>query len=223
MKEAFHGLLSEGEKSTRHDVLATVVLLQNPLSVTGIASLLDNEEARHDLSPFNSVIHLPSTDHDHVNIFHASFREFILDTDRCEAHAVDYTRGHQMLTIKCLQLLNNSLRRNICNLPKDGIGRLPHEIKDPGMISTSLRYSCVYWAFHLLEALSPREPSTILECVSEFADTHLLHWFECLSAIGELESGVRSLRNAKEATLVSAPCGEAYQLTTLTEIPDDIQ
>ena len=209
MKEAFHGLLSEGEKSARHDVLAAVVLLQNPLSVTGIASLLDNGEARHDLSPFTSVIHLPSTDHDQVNIFHASFREFIVDPDRCEAHGVDYTRGHQMLTIKCLQLLNNSLRRNICNLPEDGIGTLPHEIKDPVMISMALQYSCVHWAFHLLEA-SPGEPSTILDCVSEFADKHLLHWFECLSAIGELESGVKSLRNAKEATLVSAPRGKEY-------------
>ena len=38
-----------------------------------------------------------------------------------------------MLTVKCLQLLNKSLRRNICNLAEDTIGALPHVI-DPGVI-----------------------------------------------------------------------------------------
>ena len=115
-----------------------------------------------------------------------------------------------MLTIQCLQLLNKSLRRNICDLPEDRIGKLPHEITDPGIISEALRYSCLDWAFHLLKALPPSEPSRMLDCLSVFADKHLLHWFECLSAIGELESGVKSLRNAKEAALVSAPCGKEY-------------
>ena len=207
---AFSRAVGRG-RLNRTNVLATVVCLQKPLSVDGIASLLklETRDVQVALSTFQSVIHAP--DIGHVNIFHASFREFIGDQERCPDNCVDYT-GHQMLTIKCLQVLNSSLRRNICDLPEERIGSLPHEVTNLSVISEALRYSCLYWASHLLEALTgPREdavPSMMLDQLNTFGDEHLLHWFECLSALGELESGVKSLRKAKEAISVSTPCAQ---------------
>ena len=41
-------------------------------------------------------------------------------------------------------------------------------------------------------------------------DEHLLHWFECLSTLGELEPGSEYLNKAKEATSVSAQYKEMF-------------
>jgi len=98
-------------------------------------------------------------------------------------------------------------------LPEGRIGTLPHDIRDSSIISEALRYCSLQWASHLQGALSfPGDtvPSTVLHPLSTFADEHMLHWFECLSAVGELESGIRSLRKAKEAIFVSTPRDEAF-------------
>ena len=84
--------LEECECISRQEVLSSVVLLQTPLSMTGMTSLLDMEsgQIKADLSPFHSVIHVPSGSNGHISIFHASFREFIVDPVRCaDGHHVD--------------------------------------------------------------------------------------------------------------------------------------
>ena len=215
--------LEDDERILRREVLTSVVLFQTPLSMTGIASLLDmsNSQAEADLSPFHSVIHVPPGKHEHISIFHASFREFIVDPARCgEGHHVDSRKGHELLTARCLQLLNRSLRKNICNLQEDRIGALAHEIPDLSVIPEALRYSCLHWASHLADSISHSlvDVSPTLEHLHPFADEHLLHWFECLSAFGELETGLKSLAKANEALSVSVSCSEKNLLNDLSEI-----
>jgi len=209
---AFSHTVGRG-RSNRTDVLATVVCLQTPLSMNGIASLLhlDIRDIQIALSPLQLVIHV--SDNGLINIFHASFREFIIDPERCPGNIVEYSKTHEMLTAKCLQFLNMSLRRNICGLPEGRIGTLPHDIRDSSVISEALRYSSLHWASHLQKALSsPGDTvqSTVLHQLCTFADEHILHWFECLSAVGELETGVKSLSTAKEAISVSTSYVEVF-------------
>ena len=200
--------LEDSECISRQEVLSSVVLFHTPLSMAGMTSLLnmDNSQIKADLSPFHSVIHVPSGSDGHISIFHASFREFIVDPARCgDGYHVDARKGHEMLTVKCLQFLNKSLRRNICDLREDRIGALVHEIPDPSVISEALRYSCLYWAFHLADGFShpPAYGSLVLKHLRRFADDHILHWFECLSAFGGLETGIQSLSKANETLSVS--------------------
>jgi hypothetical protein len=190
----------------------------------GIASLLGMSyfQIETDLLPFHSVIYVPSTKDGQVSIFHASFREFIVDAERCKGHSVNYTQGHQSLAVKSLQLLNKSLRRNICNLPEDTVGALAHDIPSPCVISEAIQYSSLYWAYHLGNAFpTVVEIAPALEQLCTFADQHLLHWFECLSALGELESGLNSLANAKETILVSIRSDDEFQLMHCAEILQD--
>ena len=200
--------LEDRECMLRREVLTSVVLFQTPMSMTGMASLLEmpNGQTRADLSPFHSVIHVPSGSDGHISIFHASFREFIVDAARCgDGYHVDARKGHEMLTVKCLQFVNRLLRRNICDLREDGIGARAHEIPDPSVISEPLRYSCLYWAVHLADGFSHplTDGSLVLEHLRRFADDHLLHWFECLSVFGGLETGIQSLSKANETLSVS--------------------
>ena len=208
MDQAFDNL-EDSECILRREVLASVVLFQTPLSMTSIASLLNmpNDQTEADLSPFASVTHIPSDNDGHISIFHASFREFILDSARSgDGYSIDARNGHEMLTIRCLQLLNRSLRRNICTLRADGIGTLAHEVPDLSVIPEALRYSCLHWASHLVDAFSNplTDISPALEHLQIFADEHLFHWFECLSVFGELETGLKSLAKTNELFSVSA-------------------
>ena len=62
--------------------------------------------------------------------------------------------------------------------------------------------------YHILHTLAGALVQTaVTELVSEFVDNHLLHWFECLSALGELGSGIKSLDIAYKAISVSIQFG----------------
>ena len=222
MDQAFNRL-EVSEYILRRQVLTSVVLFQTPLSMAGITSLLDmpDGQTEADLSPFHSVIHVPSGSHGYISIFHASFREFIVDPARCvDGYHVDACQGHKLLTVRCLQLMNKSLRRNMCSLREDRVGALAHDIPDLSVIPEALRYSCLHWASHLAEASSHplADIFPMLEHLRTFANEHLLHWFECLSVCGELESGLKSLSRANESLSVSVQDGEIILPNYFTEI-----
>ena len=202
MKQAFHCELQPDEVSVRHKTLSAVVFLLVPMSVDAIAYLLsmDSLEAQFALAPFQSVIHVPTANTSLVTIFHASFPDFIVDPSRCEEpFRLDQSKGHRMLTVQCLRCLNRSLECNIWNLSKNTLVSLSHE---------ALRYSCLHWASHLAQAfvaaLAQNAVAEMQALVSTFVNQHLLHWFECLSVLKELESGIMLLDIAYEAISVSS-------------------
>ena len=207
MRQAFCSEFKPEEVSRRHNILSAVVFLLIPLSMDAIAYLLsmDSLQAQFALAPFRSVIHVPPmADISPVTIFHASFPEFIVHLSRCEEpFRLDQSEGHQMLTVQCLRCLNQILKRNIWNLNMKTVSS-SHE---PNANLEALRYSCLHWASHLAQALvasSAQNPMTEIQVLfSIFVDQHLLHWFECLSALKELESGIMSLDIAYEAISVS--------------------
>ena len=207
MVQAFHCELQPDEVSARRQILSAVVFLLVPLSLDAITSLsgMDILEAQIALAPFRSVIHVPIADTIPVTIFHASFPDFIVDPSRCEKHfRLDHADGHRLLAVQCLRCLNQTLKRNISHLDTSMTLSPSHE---PSAIPEALRYSCLHWASHLAHALSGTLADTavteIRDLVSEFVNKHLLHWFECLSALRELESGIKSLDTANEAISVS--------------------
>jgi nucleoside-triphosphatase THEP1 len=206
MAQAFSGNQEPREVSSRRETLSAVVFLQVALSMGAITSLLgmESHKARIALGPFHSVIHVPDADNSAVSIFHASFQDFIVDQSRCTTHVLDIFEGHQMLTVKCLRLLNQSLKRNICNLDFNGPFSPSYK---PNAIHEGLRYSCLHWASHLVHVLEGASAHTSVDesqyLLVVFANEHLLHWFECLSAVRELGSGVNSLDKACEAISVS--------------------
>ena len=202
MRQAFHCELQPDEVSARRETLSAVVFLLVPLSPEAITSLsgMDSLEVQVALAPFQSVIHVPTSDTSPVTIFHASFPDFVVNPSRCEeAFRLDQSEGNRMLTVQCLRCLNQSLEHHICNPVSSS-----HEANT---VPEALRYSCLHWASHLAQALaaalSQNAVTEIQTLVSTFLDQHLLHWFECLSALKELESGIKSLDIAYEVISVS--------------------
>ena len=206
MRQAFRSQLEPDEVSRRHKILSLIVFLVVPLSMDAIACLLsmDRWEAQFALAPFCSVIHVPPTaDISPVTIFHASFPDFIINPSRCEEpFRLEQSKGHRLLTVQCLRCLNQSLKRNICNLSTNMTVSSSHE---SNAIPEALWYSCLHWASHLAQDLAAglAQDGEFRALVLAFVDQHLLHWFECLSVLKELESGITSLDMAYEAISVS--------------------
>ena len=199
----------ESEVIAMRQLVSMIVFLRNPLTIQAISSL-SGIDARLYLPPLTSVIHVPTHEEAAITPFHASFPDFITDPMRClRKHDPPFcvlvaAEGHEMLALNCLEQMNCSLKYNICEVPKELTVSRKEATNSPDnrrKISEALKYSCLYWASHLFEAqLSGVD---LIDALDTFLHKHLLHWIECLSELGELQTGIPSLRSAATALSVS--------------------
>jgi nucleoside-triphosphatase THEP1 len=188
------------EVDDMRNVLSMTIFLRNPLSMEAITSLSPESNARLYLSWLTSVIHIPNQQGAVVAPFHASFPDFITNPDRCSPKRCPLFRslvaseGHELIALKCLMLMNRSLKYNICEMPKELTVSRRERANSPenvGKISEALKYSCIYWAAHLAEVKV--FDALLVGSLRVFLHKHLLHWIECLSILSELQTGIKSL------------------------------
>ena len=202
-------LKEESEVVPMRQLLSMIVFLRNPLPIQSISSL-SGIDAHQCLSLLKSVIHIPTHEEATVTPFHASFPDFLTDPTRCSRtcdpsfSALVASEGHEMLALKCLKEMNCSLKYNICEVPKEltisrrGMTNSPDNSKK---IPEVLKYSCIYWASHFSEAQLSGDD--LIDSLHAFLHKHLLHWIECLSELGELQTGIPSLKSVSTALSVS--------------------
>lgn len=147
-------------------IVGAIVILANPLSITSLAGLLDTPEDDIEcrLNLLHSVLNIPTDTTSPVRLLHLSFREFLLDPQkrRENAFCVDEKKAHEIMATKCFDLLDKSLKKNLCNIQK--IGTLRSEIDDSTVdiyLPAEVQYACRYWstiwnkvAVHFLKAWS---------------------------------------------------------------------
>jgi hypothetical protein len=187
------------------DLLRTIVLLEEPVSVYALAQLMGlNGSVRRvdgDVRALSSVLmitHIPGSKEfsETVSTFHLSFREFLVDPHRCSAEyfLVKPAEHHHQLLASCLRLLNNWLRYDICGIQKPS--RANAEIQDlPERLAKSLpeavRYACLFWPAHLVAGGPLAESVAVV--LHEFCMRHLFHWLEVLSLLDALSSAGKHL------------------------------
>ena len=202
----------ESEVIPMRQLVSMIVFLRNPLPIRPISSL-SGIDAHLCLSPLTSVIHIPTHAEAAVTPFHASFPDFITDPTRCKSKCdppfgvLVASESHEMLALKCLEQMNRSLKYNICEVPKElTISRMEttNSPENSGKIPEALKYSCIYWASHFFEAQLSGDD--LINALDIFLHKHLLHWIECLSELGELQTGIPSLRSVATALSVSDSC-----------------
>ena len=199
----------ESEVIPMRQLVSMIIFFRNPLPIQAISSLSEIDAHLY-LSSLASVIHVPTHEEAAVTPFHASFPDFVTDPTRCLCKrdppfcALVASEGHEMLALKCLEQMNRSLKYNICEVPKEFTVSRRETTNSPDnrrKISDALKYSCLYWASHFSEAqLSGVD---LIDVLDTFFHKHLLHWIECLSELGELKTGIPSLRSAVAALSVS--------------------
>ena len=187
-----------------HSVIGTIVLLRDPLPLRRLAILLqtDLNDVKGALVHLQSIIFL-SEPEDTPRIYHKSFPDFITDAKRCShdpRFLVSVGMQHACIARNCFRVMDEQLRANICDLKFPEMyldnDKIQHLLGD--RISSELRYACLHWATHLLNAEKDGNFSRLLE---RFSSTHLLHWLKVLSLIGCLEVGYVALDYAMKFTV----------------------
>ncbi|PNP55781.1 hypothetical protein THARTR1_04001 [Trichoderma harzianum] len=178
------------------EVVGTIVLLANPLSITSLASLLaiETEKIDNQLDMLHSVLNIPLNPDAPIRLFHLSFRDFLIDKENRDINSfwVDEQETHAMIMVRCLRLLStDNLRRDICDLQRPGTLRLEIEQeKIDTRFPPEMQYACLYWVHHLKESGGTVSDH---DQVYYFLIRHLLHWIEALSLLGRISDSVSML------------------------------
>ena len=203
LREAF-GDDKPGDDAKTRSVLGAVVLAANPLSPSAIAMLLgfDTEDVSLLLSSVSSVLILQE-DVDHpARPFHKSFPDFITDLTRCTnlRFHISPPEHHAQLLIGCLNLMNQTLEKNLCKLPDSVANSDVGDLKErtERYINTALRYACVSWHTHFVNIIdadtTPIHAPTITPALRQFLETKFLFWLEVLSVLGVVKNAVEALQ-----------------------------
>ncbi|GKT61935.1 G-protein beta WD-40 repeats containing [Colletotrichum tofieldiae] len=166
-------------------IIGTLILLEEPLSSNSIANLLKTKATKIDgiLNPLRSVLDIPEERNSEVKLFHLSFRDFLL-SPLAGSFSINLKQTHWQNALDCLDLLckKGCLRYNLGNLkPADHRSAIEKSALQK-QLPPHVRYACLYWFYHLEKAGQSLKDD---DKISEFLQTHFLHWLEALSILGE--------------------------------------
>ncbi|KIK69451.1 hypothetical protein GYMLUDRAFT_214597 [Collybiopsis luxurians FD-317 M1] len=169
-------------------VLQTLICLQDPLSILALNALL-NVKSYHSLSAFRSVIHMPKDIRSNttVQIFHASFPEFLGNPKKCpKRYHLDFRTKqnlHSNLALCCLNYLQKNLRRNPLQLELHSEISQLNKLQVPTYMDQNpgLKYACTFWIAHWIMGHSVNDAGQPHNLVlTEFMQRNVLIWVEHL-------------------------------------------
>ena len=190
-------------------VVGSIVILESPLSITSLSNLLGLPKRliQLRLKLLHSVLQIPpeGDEDSSVRVFHLSFKDFLLDPETRDKTplSIDKKEACYNLTIRCLVVCQNQLRKNICELPGEGTHRADIDQSTIDRhVPLELQYACRYWVCHLLQC--DLQSDGIIDRSFSFLQKHFLHWVEALSLLGLVSEVVVMLDLLRSGTSVSA-------------------
>ncbi|KAK6700903.1 hypothetical protein SNK04_010839 [Fusarium graminearum] len=163
-------------------IIGSLILLANPLSMASLAVLLGVEE--HDVAgtvdPLRSVLDVPRDDGP-IKLFHLSFRDFLLSKSAGDLK-VDENSTHAKLASRCLRHLEGELRTDICDLKSPGRSRFDIDQDTINQkIPQETQYACRYWVHHVIGSGKQLQDN---DEEHQFLKRFFLNWIEVLCLTG---------------------------------------
>ena len=163
------------------------------MAIKHLAKLLNLTCITKTVASLRSDLNVPSCENQPVRIFQPSFRDFLLDSQRCLDSRIwmDAAESHILLFRKCMELIS-TLRQDLCDLREPGIllSNIPNDNIQQN-IPTHILYTCRYW-FNRFQQGNPSK-KTSYDQILRFLKHHFLHWIETLALVGEVSGGVLSI------------------------------
>lgn len=160
-------------------VVGTIILLQQPLSIEAISSLLNTEVTDVDLilEPLWSILEIPERLSEPVEVFHLSFRDFLLSQSAGDFF-INSEETHRLIAFECLDILlsRKPLRYNMCGLRPADNGNLDKKVVD-SHFPPHFQYACLHLVSHLEQGKVGLGDNNALH---QFLRIHFLHWLEAL-------------------------------------------
>ena len=187
-------------------VIGSIALTSSPLSATALAKLLQKDVAfvNETLADLHTIINIPGDDTLPIRLHHPTFRDFLLDKNRCTDlnFWVDEREAHLGMADGCITVMSELLKRDLCDFRRPGTAVVDIDhARVRRCIPTALRYSCLYWVDHYRQAVARLRDG---DKVDRFLQTHFLHWLEVLSLIGEMSQTSALIRMYQAMLPVSA-------------------
>jgi hypothetical protein len=172
------------------DVLASLVLLRENMTIAALADLngMHEDDCETIVRSLASVVVFDRQSNKPVRPIHLSFSDFLLDDKRStDACVVDVSGHHLRVAERCLQIMNEGLRKDICDIHNPSlfnteVTNLNQQLDN--CAPPQLRYACRFWHVHL--ELAGTVSAGVASHLEGFCQKHLLHWLEFLSLLGEL-------------------------------------
>jgi hypothetical protein len=153
-------VLSDAPRDKHFDrVFSTVMLLSSPISITSLACLLQlqAEYIVQTLLGIQSILMIPGNDHEPIQSFHTSLRDFLILEQRSNQFFMDPSTHHFSIATDCLTI--------IAIPPNEQI-----------VYNGGQEYACLNWCYHLHQSLI-NGGNRILEFLSEDSLMGLLENF----------------------------------------------
>ena len=167
------------------DIFGVILCARTPLSPAMIDSLLDlPRQCLQSVSRLGCVLRWSPTEA--VRILHPSFHDYLSTRCHNEPWFIDIEHHNAKLAIHCIELLDKTLRENICGL------KLPHPVRGE-TLPAAVSYSCRFWVDHVCSIT--RISDDIGEKIFHFLERHLLHWMEALAILKRHGDTIRSLQH----------------------------
>ncbi|QRW20296.1 Vegetative incompatibility protein HET-E-1 [Rhizoctonia solani] len=201
LRSAFSDSLEPSETRRMKLVLYTVICAQEPLTIGSLAGLLNMStiEVHEALRPLWSVLYVSQSQSDtskRVTTLHASFPEYLLDSNRSKEFLCNGEAHNSKLAKLCLERIKrNKLQFNICNLETsyifdDEVPDLDNKITRA--IPLDLLYACKYWEAHLVLG---RKSSELAKALHGFLSKNLLVFMEVLNLHKQLVKCIGWIEN----------------------------
>jgi hypothetical protein len=208
--------LEEAEEllSVLKSILGGIVTLLSPLSNQSLSKVLGipQDEVDQTLNDLHAILDIPEDSTRPLRMHHPSFRDFLLDEKRCGRFWVDEKQAHQVLAMRCIQLMSTSLKQDILGI--DRPGALVTEVNASRLrqcLLPEVQYACLYWIQHL-----QRSDIQLFDNdqVHQFLREHFLHWLEALGWMGKVSEGVHGIASLE--SFISVSMYSAQRMFSLT-------
>ncbi|KAH8881388.1 WD40 repeat-like protein [Thozetella sp. PMI_491] len=135
---------------------------------------------------------------------HQSAKEYLMANYESKLQPAGVARGHVDIGKHCINAMSLALTRNMYFLDYG----FQEDVRPPERdLLAPLRYSCLFWVDHLCfpdgECLERDHELVDDGRVHRFLENHFLHWLESITLLGDLSSGLQSIR--KLLQIIQAP------------------
>ncbi|KUJ12749.1 uncharacterized protein LY89DRAFT_687710 [Mollisia scopiformis] len=188
---------SDEEQEEAYDMLkntlGSVVVLLSPLSAFSLSRLLHlpREEVDQIFEDLYAILDIPEDPTYPIRLHHPSLRDFLLNKDRCEDFWVNEKEAHQILAAGCIQLMSQTLKKDICEMhaPGSQAGQVERNCIQK-YLPPEVQYACLYWVHHLQRSGSQASNG---QEAHRFLQAHLLHWLEALGWMEKTSEGIQAI------------------------------
>jgi len=184
-------------------ILGGIVILFSPLSSGSLSKLLRITKPKlgQALNSLHAILDIPKDQAPPIRLHHPSFRDFLLNKDRCGEFWVNEKEAHRTLLANCIRLMSESLKQDICGVGAPGT--LVANVESSWVeqcLPPEVQYACLYWVQHLQKSGELLHDD---HQAHQFLQVHLLHWLEALVWMRKMSEGILAIISLESISLVS--------------------